>query len=182
MTGRASMSKVHTQVRAASKACANGRASWVLNWISPVTNTERVCAFGCREYRRRTDVAELTSRRIASKEEIAIFHRHMAGITSPDIYVGGLAAAELCVSPATGRRVVLRVLDHELDVRWRARDKRLSTTKDSIVFFRWHIAPCDPGNDRAVRKWQLSFTIGFDCNVIAENRTYVVELAFFVSD
>src|SRR5262245_34346518 len=90
--------------------------------------------------------------------------------------VGGFAVVELSESPAAGRGVLLRVLDHELKpVLWRPGHERLGTTKDLVVFLRRVVAPGQSGNDGAVRERKLAIPVSGDRYVVAQNGANVVE-------
>src|SRR5262249_7471744 len=70
----------------------------------------------------------------------------------------------------------------ELDVRRRSGDERLRAAKRLVVFLRRCVAPRDPRNDGAVRKWKRSGAIRLDRDVVPKDGAQVVEIAFFVGD
>ena len=91
--------------------------------------------------------------------------------------ISRFAIVEMSISPATRRRILLRILDHKLNaILWWARNERLTPAKDFIVFLRRIITPRDSGNDRAVRKRKLAIAVSFDRNVVAQNGANVVEI------
>lgn len=91
--------------------------------------------------------------------------------------VARFAVLEVTEAPAAGRSVLLRVLDHELNVRGCSGNERLSLAKYLVVFLRRHDAVVQCSNDRAIREWKPSFTIGADCWIVAQDGPYTVEVA-----
>src|SRR4051812_17137572 len=92
-----------------------------------------------------------------------------------------LAVVEMTVPPTARRRVLFRILDHKLNpVRGWTRHERLSPAKGFIIFLRRYVTPCQPGNDRALRKRKRPISISLDRYVIPQNGANIVELAFFV--
>src|SRR5687768_4318689 len=89
---------------------------------------------------------------------------------------------KLCVTPAAGCRVLLRVLDHELQVPGRsfAWNKRLLTPKRFIVLLRRDVFPSYSAYDRAFREGKFALAIGFDCHIVSQNGADVVQVTFFV--
>ena len=57
------------------------------------------------------------------------------------------ASLEVSKSPATGCSVLGRVLDHELDVRRSAGNKRLSLAEDFVVFIRRNVVVVQSSDD-----------------------------------
>src|ERR1700731_2002102 len=84
--------------------------------------------------------------------------------------------------PPTARRgEFFGVLDHKLNIRGGSSHERLGTAKDFVVLLRRNMTPGESGNDCPVREWNLSFPIGLDSYVVAQNGAQIVEVAFFVS-
>src|SRR4051812_16819535 len=78
-----------------------------------------------------------------------------------DRLAGGLAVVELREAPAAGRRVLLRILHHELHaVLGRARDMGLGLAEGLVVLLRRVVAPGEPRDDRAVGEGQGAVAIG----------------------
>src|SRR5262249_34190921 len=122
--------------------------------------------------------------RVSRENEVALFDGCVAGIALREAGLGGrlTVLVELRVSPAAGRRVFLRVLDHELEVpvgRW-AGDGRLLAAEDLVVLLGRDVRPSDPRDDRAFRKRKLSGSIRLDRAVVSKDRADVVEIAGFV--
>src|SRR5258706_1673975 len=123
------------------------------------------------------------------EDEVASFDSRVAGIAGFELrLVGGFAVVELSVPPAAGRCVFLRVLDHKLyPVLWgaghvglgMATTGRIQLAKDFVVFLGRVETPGYSGNDCALWKRKLSFAIGFDPCIIAQNGADIVEAAFF---
>ena len=57
------------------------------------------------------------------------------------------AVLEVAKSPATGCRVLGRVLDHKLNVGRRAGNKRLGLAEDFVVLLRWNVTVVQRGDD-----------------------------------
>ena len=56
------------------------------------------------------------------------------------------------------------------------------TTKDLVVFLGRNVTIVQSGNDCAVREQGLPFAVGLDRNIVAQNGSKTVEVAFFVGD
>jgi len=95
-------------------------------------------------------------------------------------FICGFTVVELGEPPAACRGVFCGVLDHELNVRGGPGHERLGTAKDFVVLLRRDVTPREPGNDSAVRERNLSFPVGLDRHVIAQNGPQIVEFAFLV--
>src|SRR5580700_1295952 len=87
---------------------------------------------------------------------------------------------EVPESPAAGRRVFFRVLDHELNVGGRAGNERLYAAKDLVILIRRYVAVVQSGYDCAVGIGELSFAERLDRYIVAQNGGETVEIAFFV--
>src|SRR5262245_66034903 len=87
---------------------------------------------------------------------------------------------ELRVPPPAGRGVLLRVLDHELEVGLRrvAGDEGLVTAEGLVVLLRRNVLPGDPADDRAFGERELSTPVGADRLVVPENGSTVFEVPF----
>src|SRR5262245_47003944 len=112
--------------------------------------------------------------RVASEDEIASLDWIVAGEAGLHLCFGRRHAVlvELRVSPASGRGVFLRVLDHEREVPLGRvpGDEGLLSAEDLVVLLRRHVLPGDPGDDRAVREWKRLVPVGLDRDVVAQNR------------
>src|SRR5688500_11767109 len=106
-----------------------------------------VCTPSCVVRRDVESRCETGSRRVAGEDVVAVFDGAVAFETALERGgVGeGLAVVELGVQPAAGRRVLLRVLDHELHAVLRvAGDERLAAAEGLVVLLRRVEAPGDP--------------------------------------
>jgi len=56
----------------------------------------------------------------------------------------------------------------------------LGAAKGLVVFLRRDVFPGEPGNNRAVRERRLPFSVGLDRYIVAQDGTYIFEVAFFV--
>src|SRR5262245_16183188 len=86
------------------------------------------------------------------------------------------------VPPAASRGVLLRVLDHELEVELRggAGHERLGTAEGLVVLLRRDVAPGDAADDRAFGERELSSPIGVDRHVVPQHGANIFEVTFFV--
>src|SRR5215469_17199754 len=84
---------------------------------------------------------------------------------------------EVSEPPATRCGVLGCVLDHKLNIRGLARDKRLGTAKDSVIFLGRGVSVMQSGNDRAVWEWKFPVPKGFDRYTVAQNGTQTIEVA-----
>src|SRR6185436_2511481 len=89
-------------------------------------------------------------------------------------------AVEVTEPPTSSRGVLLGVLDHKLNVRWRPGNERLGTAKDFVVFLRRDVTIVQSCNDCALRERKLPFPVGLDRYIITQNGSETVEVAFFV--
>jgi hypothetical protein len=83
---------------------------------------------------------------------------------------------EMTKSPAAGRRILCRVLNHELNVCGGAGNERLRLAEDLVVCIRLDISVMQRGNDCAVREWVLPFLKGFERYVIAKTAPKLLRL------
>src|SRR5262245_40538021 len=116
------------------------------------------------------------SARVAREDQVALGDGRVAGKALLDHGLAGrLAIIEMLESPAAGRGVLLRILDHELDAVLRgAGDERLRTAKGLVVLLVRHVAPGDAGNDGAVGEGERALAIGLDRYFVAQDGADVV--------
>src|SRR5712691_6688999 len=58
--------------------------------------------------------------------------------------------------------------------------ERLITTKDLVVFLGRNVTIVQSGNDCAVREQELPFAVSLDRDIVAQNGSKTVKVAFFV--
>src|SRR5208282_1765465 len=107
-----------------------------------------------------------------SKDKVAPFGLLVAGEAAfHKRRVARFAVREVTEPPAAGCGVLGRVLDHKLNVRRGAGNKRLSLAKDFVVFLRRDVTVMQSCNDRAVREWKLPCPEGLDRYIVAQDGT-----------
>jgi hypothetical protein len=114
-------------------------------------------------------------------DKVASFDKLMAGKAgSMHRLVGRFAVFELSEPPAACRGVFSRVLHRQLKIDGSAGNEGLSLTKDFVVFLRRNVTPGEPRNDCAIGVRQLSFPVGLDRYIVAENDAKVVVVTCLV--
>src|SRR5437868_5942754 len=129
---------------------------------------------------------------VLGEDKVVIFGRRVAGKAGlVHGFAIGLAVGELRKSPASGRGIFLRILDHELNVARRAGDggrgEKLSDlllrhalllgsgAEGLVVFLRCHLVIGEAGDDGAIGERTRTVPIGLDRDVIAELDAQIVE-------
>src|SRR5262249_5660428 len=114
-------------------------------------------------------------RRVTGEDKVANFRRLVAGEAGAvQCLVASFAVREVGKSPAVGRGVLVRVLDHELDVHGGLGNERLEAGtrkadgQDFIVFVRRDFIPMQRGNDGAVRERELPCPKGLYRNTVPQ--------------
>jgi len=110
------------------------------------------------------------SRCIAGEDKVGSLCLLVAGEAGlHECRISRFTVLEMPEPPASGCRVLRRVLDHELNVCGRSRNERLHFAKDLVVFIRRDVSVMQSGHDCAVRERELAFAIGLDRNIVAQN-------------
>src|SRR6185369_9507692 len=122
------------------------------------------------------------SRCVTREDKVSSFRLLVAGEAGLHHRLVGrrFAVLEVTEPPPAGRRVLPCILDHELDVRGGAGHERLVTTKDLVVLLGRNVPIVQRGDDRAVREWELPGAVGLDRDIVAQNRSKTVKVAFFM--
>src|SRR5579863_187894 len=88
--------------------------------------------------------------------------------------------AEVPKTPAAGRRVLLRVLDHELHVRRWPRNEGLLIAENLVILLRRHVAVVQSSDDGAVRIRERPVTVRLDRRIVAQNSGETMQVALFM--